>query len=76
MSKDKQLRRGDKVTWRIHGSTALGTVVRKITERTRAGGRTVDASREKPQYEVESAKSGKRAVHRPQVLHKKGDRRS
>lgn len=68
-------RKGDRVTWRSHGSTAVGKVKRKITERTRAGGRTVDASPENPQYEVESEKSGGTAVHKPGALHRKGGRR-
>ncbi|GAA3290648.1 hypothetical protein GCM10020295_05580 [Streptomyces cinereospinus] len=44
---------------------------RKITERTEAAGRTVDASSEEPQYEVRSDKSGKSAVHKPSALRKK-----
>ncbi|WP_020121637.1 DUF2945 domain-containing protein [Streptomyces canus] len=63
--------RGDEVTWRSHGSTADGTVVRKLTRRTEAAGRTVDASKEEPQYEVRSVKSGSTAVHKPSALRKK-----
>ncbi|GGO42688.1 hypothetical protein GCM10012287_04150 [Streptomyces daqingensis] len=68
----KKLRKGDRVSWRSHGSTAVGTVRRKLTRRTRAGGRTVDASPEEPQYEVESEKSGNTAVHKPESLRRKG----
>lgn len=78
MPKD-DFRKGDRVTWRSHGSTAVGRIKRKITDRTRAAGRTVDASPEDPQYEVESEKSGGTAVHKPEALHaarKKGRRRS
>ena len=32
---------GDKVRWNSHGSTAVGTVERKITSDTEAAGRTV-----------------------------------
>ncbi|MER7568784.1 DUF2945 domain-containing protein [Streptomyces sp. NPDC048523] len=63
--------RGDEVTWRSHGSTAEGTVVRGLTRRTEAAGRTVDASPEEPQYEVRSAKSGSTAVHKPSALRRK-----
>jgi len=43
-------KKGDRVEWDSHGGTAVGTVERKITERTEAGGRTVDASQDEPQY--------------------------
>ncbi|MET9123353.1 DUF2945 domain-containing protein [Streptomyces sp. NPDC004528] len=63
--------KGDKVTWRSHGSSTSGTVEKKITKRTAAGGRTVDASPDDPQYEVRSDKSGRTAVHKPSALEKK-----
>lgn len=70
-SDDERLSEGDEVTWKSHGSTAEGTVERKITRRTEAAGRTVDASAEEPQYEVRSEKSGRSAVHKPSALRKK-----
>jgi hypothetical protein len=48
----------------------VGTVTRKITDRRRAAGRTVDASPDDPQFEVASEKSGGTAVHKPGALHK------
>ncbi|MEU0373847.1 DUF2945 domain-containing protein [Streptomyces sp. NPDC006283] len=72
MAKDKNVARGDKVAWNSHGQTVTGKVKRKITERTKTAGRTVDASEEEPQYEVESDKSGRSAVHKPDALRKKG----
>ncbi|MEU9137450.1 DUF2945 domain-containing protein [Streptomyces sp. NPDC048404] len=65
------LSKGEKVAWRSHGSETTGTVEKKITERTRAAGRTVDATSEDPQYEVRSDKSGRTAVHKPSTLKKK-----
>ena len=62
------LKKGDHVTWKSHGSEAEGEVKRKITSDTEAGGRTVRASEDDPQYEVESEKSGKTAVHKPGAL--------
>ena len=62
-------KKGDHVTWNSHGSTTEGTVKRKITSDTEASGRTVRASKDDPQYEVESDKSGKTAVHKPGSLH-------
>lgn len=67
----QELSKGDGVVWRSHGSEAEGTVERKITERTHAAGRTVDASPDEPQYEVRSGKSGRTAVHTPGALKKK-----
>ncbi|MEU1053294.1 DUF2945 domain-containing protein [Streptomyces sp. NPDC005876] len=64
-------KQGDKVAWSSHGSETEGRVEKKITERTEAAGRTVDASPDDPQYEVRSDKSGRTAVHKPSALKKK-----
>ncbi|MGW4172702.1 DUF2945 domain-containing protein [Streptomyces chartreusis] len=69
--KSRRLTQGDEVTWNSHGSTTEGTVERKITRRTEAAGRTVDASPDDPQYEVRSERSGRSAVHKPSALRKK-----
>jgi hypothetical protein len=66
-----EFEKGDHVTWKSHGGEAEGTVKKKITEETEAAGRTVKASPDDPQYEVESDKSGKSAVHKPSALHEK-----
>ena len=63
-------KKGDKVKWNSHGSEAVGTVERKITEETEAGGRKVKASKDEPQYLVKSEKSGGTAVHKPSALKK------
>ncbi|MVZ99018.1 DUF2945 domain-containing protein [Actinomadura sp. LD22] len=63
---------GDEVTWQSHGSTAEGTVEKKITDRREEAGRTVAASKEEPQYLVRSAKSGETAVHKAAALRRKG----
>ncbi|MFB7657456.1 MULTISPECIES: DUF2945 domain-containing protein [unclassified Streptomyces] len=72
MSKKDDLDKGDKVSWKSHGHDITGRVKKKIASRTRAAGRSVDASRDEPQYEVESDKSGRSAVHKPGALRKKG----
>lgn len=69
--KDKKLSEGDDVTWKSHGQEVEGSVTRKIDERTRAAGRTVDASEDEPQYEVRSDETGRNAVHKPESLRKK-----
>ena len=69
MSED--FKKGDHVSWKSHGSETEGTVTKKITSETEAAGRKVKASKDEPQYEVESDKSGKSAVHKPGALDKK-----
>jgi hypothetical protein len=64
------LKKGDHVTWKSHGGTAEGTVEKRITEETEAGGRKVKASKDEPQYLVRSEKSGGEAVHKPGALDK------
>ena len=61
-------KKGDRVTWQSHGGEAVGEVLKKITSDTEAGGRTVRASKEDPQYLVKSEKSGGEAVHKPSAL--------
>ena len=63
------LKKGDAVTWKSHGGTAKGTVEKKITSETDAGGRKVKASKDDPQYLVKSEKGGE-AVHKPGALKK------
>ncbi|GAB3711296.1 hypothetical protein GCM10027598_17310 [Amycolatopsis oliviviridis] len=65
-----EFRKGDKVRWNSHGGRGEGEVLRKITSDTEAGGRTVRASKEEPQYLVRSEKSGGEAVHKPEALEK------
>ena len=66
MSED--FKKGDRVEWSSHGGRAVGKVKRKITSDTEAGGRKVRASKDEPQYLVESEKSGGEAVHKPSAL--------
>ncbi|ROP45653.1 DUF2945 domain-containing protein [Pseudokineococcus lusitanus] len=64
------LKKGDDVTWSSHGNEVHGTVEKKITEDTKEAGRTVRASKDEPQYLVESDKTGKEAVHKGDALDK------
>jgi hypothetical protein len=66
----ERFRKGDKVEWSSHGSTAEGEVVERITEDTEAAGRTVRASEKEPQYRVRSDRGGD-AVHRPDALRRR-----
>ena len=66
----EQFHKGDWVRWRSHGGYGEGQVLERITSETEAGGRTVRASPEEPQYLVRSSKSGGEAVHKPDALEK------
>jgi len=72
MPRKGKLGKNDEVSWKSHGQEVTGKVKKEITDRTEAAGRTVDASPDEPQYEVESDKSGRSAVHKPSALRKKG----
>lgn len=65
---DKKFHKGDTVEWKSHGSTVRGTVEGEITSDTEAAGRTVRASKDEPQYQVRSDKTGADAVHKPGAL--------
>ena len=65
-----EFKKGDRVKWSSHGGEAVGTVEKKITSDTEAGGRKVRASSGEPQYLVKSEKSGGTAVHKPSALRK------
>ena len=65
----KELSKGDKVSWKSHGGTAHGEVVRKATSPTKIKGHKVAASKDNPEYIVETDE-GKRAAHKPGALTK------
>jgi hypothetical protein len=66
----KNLHRGDKVAWDSSGGHSTGKVVRKLTAPTSIKGHKVAASKDNPEYLVESDKSGKHAAHKPSALSK------
>ncbi len=63
----EDLKSGDKVSWKSHGGEAHGKVVRKQITPTQIKGHKVAASKENPQYIVETD-DGKRAAHKPEAL--------
>lgn len=67
----KELKKGDHVEWETSQGTTKGTVKRKLTAPTDIKGHHVAASKENPEYLVESDKSGKEAAHKPEALKKK-----
>ncbi|SIR22496.1 Protein of unknown function [Rhizobium sp. RU20A] len=66
----KSLSKGDKVEWSTSQGKTTGTVIKKQTTDTKIKGHEVKASKSDPQYIVQSSKSGKRAAHKPEQLHK------
>jgi hypothetical protein len=62
---------GDKVEWETSQGKTEGTVKQKLTGETKIKGHKVKASKDDPEYLVESAKSGKQAAHKPESLTKK-----
>ena len=61
------LKKGDKVSWKSHGGTAHGTVVKKQTTETSIKGHKVAASKDEPQFIVET-EEGKQASHKAEAL--------
>ena len=68
----KTFKPGDKVAWDTSQGTTQGRVVKKQTTPTKIKTHEVAASKDNPQYIVESDKSGKRAAHKPEELRKRG----
>ncbi|WP_157272212.1 hypervirulence associated TUDOR domain-containing protein [Azohydromonas aeria] len=65
-----EFKKGDEVEWNTSQGTTRGTVTRKVTGEAHAGGHTAKASKDEPQYEVQSAKTGHKAIHKADALKK------
>lgn len=65
----KTLKAGDRVSWSSHGGTAKGKVIKKVTAPMTIKGHKVAASRDNPEYLVETDE-GKRAAHKAESLEK------
>jgi hypothetical protein len=66
---EKTCKAGDKVSWSSHGGNAHGKVVKKLTSPTDIKGHHVAASKDNPEYLVETDE-GKQAAHKPSALKK------
>ena len=60
---------GEHVSWKSHGGQAHGEVIKKQSSPTRIKGHKVAASKDDPQFIVETAE-GKRAAHKKEALRK------
>jgi hypothetical protein len=67
---EEKLAKGDKVEWQTSQGKTRGKVVSKQTSSTHIKSHKVEASKDDPQYIVESEKTGARAAHKPNALKK------
>ena len=67
----KEFKPGDTVEWDTSQGVTQGHAIRKQSSKTQIKGHTVKASKDNPQYIVESDNSGKRAAHKPDELRRK-----
>lgn len=68
-TKEKTFKKGDKVSWKSSGGTAHGKVVKKLTSPIDIKGHHVAASKDNPEYLVETD-DGAQAAHKPGALSK------
>jgi hypothetical protein len=66
----ENFKKGDRVEWKTSQGKTTGEVKKKLTSETDIKGHHVAASKENPEYLVESEKSGKEAAHKPESLKK------
>lgn len=67
---EKTFKAGDTVEWDHSQGTTTGKVVKTLTSPMKIKGHKVAASRDNPEYLVESGKTGARAAHKPSELKK------
>ena len=68
MANKHEFHKGDRVQWETSQGTTTGTVKKKLTSETDIKGHTAKASKEEPQYLVESESTGSEAAHKPDAL--------
>jgi hypothetical protein len=68
--KNEKFKAGDKVAWNSQQGEIKGTVKKLLTKPTQIKSHKVDASKENPEYLVESDKTGAKAAHKPGSLKK------
>ena len=67
----KTLNKGDQVEWNTAQGKTSGKVEKKLTSDTSIKDHHVSASKDDPQYQVKSDKTGAKAAHKPSALTKK-----
>ncbi len=61
---------GEKVEWGSSQGKVKGTVEKVVTQETKVKGHVAKATKDEPQVLVHSDKTGAKAVHKPEELHK------
>jgi len=69
-------KKGDLVSWNSEAGRVRGTIKKKITSPIRFKGYTVRASKDQPQYLIESDKTDHLAMHKGPALRKLKNRSS
>ena len=59
---------GDAVRWSTSQGETVGKVVRKVTRTAHVEGHAAKATQAEPQFEVQSSKTGKKAIHKADAL--------
>jgi hypothetical protein len=67
---EKTFKAGDAVKWDHSQGTTQGKVIKKVTSPTKIKGHKVAASKDNPEYIVQSDKTGAKAAHKPTELRK------
>lgn len=67
---EKTFKKGDQVEWESAQGKVSGTVKKKLTSPTKIKTHKVAASKDNPEYLVESNKTGAEAAHKPESLKK------
>lgn len=67
----KNLKKGDTVEWNTPQGKTTGKVKQKLTAPRKIKGHEVKASKENPEYLVETDGTKKEAAHKPGALRKK-----
>ncbi len=66
----EKLKKGDKVEWNTSQGKTTGTVKKKLTSPIDIKDHHVAATKDNPEYLVETEESGKEAAHKPESLKK------
>jgi hypothetical protein len=71
----RQFKPGDRVQWNTPQGKTTGKVKKKLTSPKKIKSHVAKASKDNPEYLVQSEKSGKEAAHKPGELRKARTRR-
>ncbi len=66
----EKLKKGDTVEWKTPQGKTSGTIIEKLTAPVNIKGHHVAASKDNPEFLVETEESGKEAAHKPESLKK------